>query len=717
MRRSGKTPIKTRFLYLKTYVMIKTFVSQDYDRYTSTDHETWAILSERQGKLRDGRIAREYTDGFEQLQLDKDRVVNIEEMSKRLEAISGWTLIPVTGLIPTRDFFYMLINKKYPVTIYMRKPHEIDFSEQPDIFHDVFGHLPLLTNEKFVKFLTAYSIIALKYINNDRAIEYLGRLYWYTYEMGLLREEGSFKPYGGAVITSAGEIENLNNPDVPKYNFDLDRVFQTPYNPYRLQKEYFVINSFDDLFDCIKDIENKLIEHLLLPDKDYTLRNFALNKNLVRGFNNVIGFLNDAQYKFPQAISFVAGQPDEQYFDLEDQVASIDTYLQHLAANTGMDRTTLSNRLGQYGKTKGIVNEIVAEYLRKDENISMPADNILLTVGAQEAFAVIVSTVCQREKDVILVEDPSYVGVSSFAKVFDYPIEAVPTDEEGIDLRALKDKLIEVSREGKRVKLLYVIPDYQNPSGFCMPIGSRLKLLELARKYNFLIIEDSVYNSFTYSEKKSPTLKSLDRYNSVIYVGSFSKLLFPGLRIGLIACDQQVENEMGETVWLIDEMAKVKAMLTNNTSAISQAILAGVLLENQCSLSELNKKKFTRYKLKRDTILGALERYVGQYADDWAGGIGWNEPDGGFFIKLSVPFTVTREDVLVCAAEYNIIFCPMRYFYLNGGGEKEIRLTFSNLSIEQIDAGIQRLAGYLQSRVAADGQLAEPAVLLQNSTY
>lgn len=682
--------------------MEKHTVLQDYALYREEDHNTWTVLYNRQRELQRGTLSQEYMSGFDQLALDGGRIVKIGEISKRLESISGWTLVPVSGLIPTRDFFYMLINKRYPVTVSIRRPWEVDFSEQPDIFHDVCGHLPLLTNEKFVKFLTAYSIIALKYVNNDRAVEFLGRLYWYTYEMGIIHENGEDKPYGGAVITSSEEIANVVNDKTPKYPFDIGRIFRTPYNPYKLQNEYFVIDSFDQLFESLQDLEATLVDHLLLSEPDTVLRNYPLNSRLGTGFNNVIGFLNDTQYKFPDAISFVAGQPDENFFEIEDNLSRFDTYVRHRVASDGKDRRTIVNKLGQYSKTKGIVNDIVAEYLKTDENIHIKPEDILMTAGAQEAFAIIVSTICNREQDVILTEDPSYIGLSAFAKVFHYPIHGVSIDEEGIDLRELKNKIIELYRSDKRVKLLYVIPDYQNPSGSCMPIGSRLKLLDMARQYNFLIIEDSVYNSFTYEQKKHPTLKSLDKYNRVIYVGSFSKSLFPGLRIGLIAADQVIENEKGVEVALIDEMVKVKAQLTNNTSAVSQAILAGVLLDNRYSLSEWNKPKFQSYKLKRDRMIAALDKHIRAFESEWSAGIRWTIPEGGFFLKVSLPFPVDTGSVHDCAAKFGVIFCPMRYFYLNGGGENDMRLTFSNLSLENIDEGVGRLAAYLKARARAN---------------
>jgi monomeric phenylalanine-4-hydroxylase len=679
--------------------MSSPVVKQDYSLYQEVDHHTWSLLFNKQNQLGNKNLSREYLSGYEKLGLDDTRIVKIEEISNRLEAISGWTLVPVTGLIPTRDFFYMLINKKYPVTISIRQPHEIDFSEQPDIFHDVCGHLPLLTNEKFTRFLSSYSIIALKYVNNDRAVDFLGRLYWFTYEMGIIHENGEHKAYGGAIITSAEERANISSEEIPIYPFSLDHIINTAYNPYKLQRQYFVIDSFDDLFNVIENLESKLIEHLLLPDQDATIRNFSLNSNIGKEFNNVIGFLNDTQFRFPKAISFVAGQPDEKFFDIEDHLSRFDTYVQHRMKDSGSTRVEVVNKIGQYGKTKGIINDIVAEYLRKEDDINVSADDMLITVGAQEAFGIIVATLCQQEKDVVLVEDPSYIGVSAFAKVFNYHIAGVGTDEEGIDLKALKNKILAVNSSGKRVKMLYVIPDYQNPTGSCMPIGSRLKLLEMAQQYNFLILEDSVYNSFTYAQKKNPTLKSLDRYGRVLYVGSFSKSLFPGLRIGMIVAGQKIENEWGDPVPLIDEMAKVKAQLTNNTSTISQAILGGVLLEKNYRLSEWNKGKFDSYKQKRNCMLAALDKYIDLEKDEWASGIHWTKPEGGFFIKMSLPFEIDNQSVIDSASRFNVIFCPMRYFYLKGGGERELRLTFSNLSLELIESGVQQLAQYIRWNV------------------
>ena len=243
--------------------MTNYIVQQDYNSYTAEDHTIWKTLYDRQSKLSTDKISRKYLDGFYQLAIDKEKVVKIEEVSRLLDSISGWTLVPVNGLLPAKDFFQMIIDRRYPVTISLRTPEELDFSEQPDIFHDICGHLPLLTNEKFAKFLTSYSVLAHKYVNDERAVDCLARLYWFTYEMGLINENGEVKPYGAAIVTSAEEIANIQNPAVPKHSFDIDKIICTPFTPYSIQKEYFVIDSFDDLFSSLEGLELKLMNHLL----------------------------------------------------------------------------------------------------------------------------------------------------------------------------------------------------------------------------------------------------------------------------------------------------------------------------------------------------------------------------------------------------------------------------------------------------------------------
>lgn len=234
---------------------------QDLSAYTKEDHQTWNILHTRQLKDNFPHASREYQKGFHLLDIKGDTIVDIYRMSEKLQP-SGWTLVPVTGLIPTRDFFYMLVDKKYPVTVPIRKPHKLDFSDSPDIFHDVYGHIPLLTHEQFDSYLTGFSAIALKYIDNEEAVELLGRLYWYTFEMGFIMEDNEIKPYGGAVLTSQSEMENAKSDTTRIHAFSTEYIFDTPFNSNKLQGQYFIIDSFDDLFNSLHTLESDLKERL-----------------------------------------------------------------------------------------------------------------------------------------------------------------------------------------------------------------------------------------------------------------------------------------------------------------------------------------------------------------------------------------------------------------------------------------------------------------------
>lgn len=244
------------------FFLDRFLISQAMDQYSEKDNETWFKLCTKNNLLRQ-YIAQEYINGLELLNIDKDRIACITELSKKLETICGWRLVPVSGLLPPKEFFHLLRNNQYPVTIYIRSPSEIDFSESPDIFHDIFGHLPLLANEDFSEFLNVYSMMALKYVENDQAMDILNRLYWFTYEMGLIKEGNILKSYGGAIITSAQELRNVQNANVFKHPFDLDHIFQTSFDITFSQKEYFFINSFNELFEIAEKIEGKLITYLV----------------------------------------------------------------------------------------------------------------------------------------------------------------------------------------------------------------------------------------------------------------------------------------------------------------------------------------------------------------------------------------------------------------------------------------------------------------------
>jgi len=232
---------------------------QNYADYTQEDLEVWKFLVVRQNELVLGSASNAFQNGIKTLGIDHVKIADVKELGVRLKAISGWDLIGVGGLLSNADFFYLLNNKKFPVAVRMRSLKEVDFSELPDLFHDIYGHVSLLTNQRFCDYIFRYSQIAIKYLHNDLAMTYLGRLYWFTLETGLVLENGLLKPYGGAILSSSGEIKNVFSPKIPKYSFDLKQVMTTPYDNLCLQKEYFVIESFNQLFDCVGNAEEAML--------------------------------------------------------------------------------------------------------------------------------------------------------------------------------------------------------------------------------------------------------------------------------------------------------------------------------------------------------------------------------------------------------------------------------------------------------------------------
>jgi (S)-3,5-dihydroxyphenylglycine transaminase len=413
---------------------------------------------------------------------------------------------------------------------------------------------------------------------------------------------------------------------------------------------------------------------------------------------DVMGFLNEIQLTYPSAISLASGRPDEDYFNLNDFPQYFNLYVDAMELSEKKTRKKILNSLGQYNRTKGIINDLVATYLKKDEKIKVRSEDILVTVGAQEGLVTAVMTLCDREKDVIIVEDPAYVGITHFSVIAGYNIEPIPVNPSGISIEILEKKIKKYKNEGKKVKIVYVIPDYQNPTGNSMTLESRKVLLEMAHLHDFFIIEDNAYREFIYQGVKYPTLKELDVRKRVIYLRSFSKTIYPSLRLGVMVADQVLEIEK-KKVAMSDLMAKTKGYLTVNTPSINQAIFGGILIKNKFSLKKINKEKVASMKKKRDRLLSALSKYFDVKTATWAKGISWNIPGGGFFLSIRVPFDVDKKEVIFCARKFNVIFTPMSFFYFGKGGSNEIRLAFSNISDKEIEPAVKNLAMYFKNKI------------------
>jgi phenylalanine-4-hydroxylase len=222
-------------------------IPQDWAHYTAQEHATWDTLFARQAKLLPGRASEAYLRGLDVLKLSKPGIPDFEELSERLMTLTGWQVVAVPGLVPDDVFFDHMANRRFVAGNFIRRPDQLDYLQEPDVFHDVFGHVPMLADPVFADYLEAYGKGGQRAMQHD-ALGYLGRLYWYTVEFGLIAEPEGLRIYGSGIVSSYAESQfALDDPSPNRIGFDLARVMRTEYRIDDFQQNYFVIPSFDEL--------------------------------------------------------------------------------------------------------------------------------------------------------------------------------------------------------------------------------------------------------------------------------------------------------------------------------------------------------------------------------------------------------------------------------------------------------------------------------------
>ncbi len=221
---------------------------QNWASYTEADHDTYHRLYERQTALLPGLACNAFIEALPSLGV-KDRIPRFEEINERLKPATGWEIVAVPGLIPERPFFDLLANRRFPVTDWIRTPTEFDYIVEPDVFHDLFGHVPLLFNPVFADYVQRYGAGGLK-AHDLGAGELLSRLYWYTIEFGLIRQDDGLRAYGAGILSSSGELRHsVTSPQPQRIALELLRCMRTRYKIDDYQATYFVIESFNQLFE------------------------------------------------------------------------------------------------------------------------------------------------------------------------------------------------------------------------------------------------------------------------------------------------------------------------------------------------------------------------------------------------------------------------------------------------------------------------------------
>ncbi len=367
----------------------------------------------------------------------------------------------------------------------------------------------------------------------------------------------------------------------------------------------------------------------------------------------------------PGTISFAGGLPDPNLFPAEAMKASTDKIL-----------TENPNAALQYGLTLGRVSlreKIVG--LMKREGVDTTVDNIAITTGSQQAITV-AAMLLLEEDSVIITENPSYLGAFAAFKPFATNYVGVNGDEEGM----LMDELEETLKNTPKAKMIYVIPNFQNPTGRTWSLERRKKLLELATKYDLPILEDNAYGEVRFEGERVPSIKSMDIEGRVIYLGSFSKILSPGLRVGWACADKEV----------ILKYELVKNGLDLQSAELAQMQVDGFLDENDLDdhIAKINKV----YKERRDLMIKTIDEEFPKEAK-------YFYPEGGMFVWVNLPSHVNTRELLVKAIEKRVGFVPGGSFYPKGDCESSMRLNFSTMENDKIVEGIKILGSILKENI------------------
>ncbi len=334
----------------------------------------------------------------------------------------------------------------------------------------------------------------------------------------------------------------------------------------------------------------------------------------------------------------------------------------------------------QYGATEGLreLREILATKMQA-EGIIGSYENILVTNGSQQGLDLL-AKVFVNPGDLVLVELPGYLGGLSAISNYEATKVGIPMDEEGVRTDLLEAKLRELRMRGIHPKFIYIVPNFQNPTGVTISLQRRKELLRLASEYDFLILEDNPYGELAFSGDRVPHLRSLDTEDRVIYLGSVSKVFIPGVRIGWIQANQTV----------IQKLSIAKQGTDLCSSSYGQKILvevlkSGLLPEHIVGLRSV-------YEARRDAMLRALDQYMPAETS-------WTQPQGGFFVWLTLPEGIDAKKMLALAVQEKVAYVSGGPFHVDGSGHNTIRLAYSQASLEDITEGIRRLSRVISRRM------------------
>lgn len=257
-------------------------IDQCWEEYTGEEHAIWDLLYARQVELLQDRAAPEFLAGLERLSLSQSGIPNLETLNDALSALTGWKIVMVPHLVPDDVFFTHLANRRFPAGRFIRGRHQLDYLQEPDVFHDIFGHVPMLANPVFADYMQAYGQGGLRALNLG-TLHNLARLYWYTVEFGLIETPNGLRIYGAGIVSSAGESHYcLEDAEPQRIRFDMERIMRTEYEIDIFQKTYFVIESYKQLFEATQQDFAPIYERLTTDNTNYGTRDAAPDDKLLK---------------------------------------------------------------------------------------------------------------------------------------------------------------------------------------------------------------------------------------------------------------------------------------------------------------------------------------------------------------------------------------------------------------------------------------------------
>lgn len=407
------------------------------------------------------------------------------------------------------------------------------------------------------------------------------------------------------------------------------------------------------------------------------------------GNTSVMNFLNEVAEDYPKAISLAAGRPSNRLFDGIDA----DSLSRWLATFRGA--SPLSSLL-QYGRTAGLAHEVIAAQIARDDGVSTSADRTIVTAGCQEALALCLPELCSGPGDVLLVRNPAYIGITGAAEASGVTLHPLDGTLPGIGAQ-IEHAVTQLSTRGQRARAVYLVPDFDNPTGEVIPREERLAILAVCARHRIVVLEDNPYGMFRYEGSAVAPMAALDDAGCVIYLSTYSKTIAPALRVGAATLPETLFGERKARETLFRAIVERKSFVTVNTSGLCQALVGGLLMERECSLRSWLQPSVEEYRRNRDAMLASL---VACFPADGVP-VRWNTPEGGFFLCMDTPLRFDADAVTECATQDGVIVLPMAFFAFDDSQDRRIRLAFSAVEPERIRLGIAALSRFIARRSAA----------------